>query len=284
MFAVSIKRTADCLIGWLLAQVSETARKFSSNVMYIFNHQHRETTTDKKKQVYKDTHRHTTTHRQGYVLGHVIPQEHWAVCMSLFVLSLCLLICLPCCLAWGPSDVLPTISSLLYVCPCFFSLSAHLSVLSCLPISISMPQTVSHIKGTFLSALQIEKPHYISLFVLSAGDESKSGSFPLFYHSFIPLFASSTSVSPLSSHTSFLHFPSIWKTNHSVHLSPLPTSPIPHSLPPVSTVPQLLVLIATVSMWAGNITIPNERGSFFSFFSFLFIQHCVTFSLSLPAN
>lgn len=68
MFAVSIKRTADCLIGWLLAQVSETARKFSSNVMYIFNHQHRETTTDKKKQVYKDTHRHNYT-QAGVCLG-----------------------------------------------------------------------------------------------------------------------------------------------------------------------------------------------------------------------
>lgn len=283
MFAVSIKRTADCLIGWLLAQLSETARKFSWNAMYAFKHQHRNNKRQKETSLQRHTQRHNYTQAGARLGTHnstgALSCLHVPVCsvtlpahLSAMLFGLRSIWCLT------YNKFPPVRLSML-----FFPLSAHLSVLFCRSISISMPQIVSHIKGTFLSALQIEKPHYISLFVLSAGDKSKSGSFPLFYHSFIPLFASSSSVSPLSSHTSFLHFTSIWKTNHSVHLSLLPTSPIPLSLPPVSTVPQLLVLIATVSMWAGNITIPNERGSF-SFFSFLFIQHCVTFSLSLPAN
>lgn len=281
MFAVSIKRTADCLTGWLLAQLSETARKFSWNAMYAFKHQHRNNKRQKETSLQRHTHRHNYTQAGARLGTHnstgALSCLHVPVCsvtlpahLSAMLFGLRSIWCLT------YNKFPPVRLSML------FSLSAHLSVLFCRSISISMPQTVSHIKGTFLSALQIEKPHYISLFVLSTGDESKSGSFPLFYHSFIPLFASSISVSPLSSHTSFLHFPSIWKTNHSVHLSLLPTSPIPHSLPPVSTVPQLLVLIATLSMWAGNITIPNERGSFFSFLLFSF-HSTLRYLLSLPA-
>lgn len=68
MFAVSIKRTADCLIGWLLAQLSETARKFSWNAMYAFKHQHRNNKRQKETSLQRHTQRHNYT-QAGARLG-----------------------------------------------------------------------------------------------------------------------------------------------------------------------------------------------------------------------
>lgn len=68
-------------------------------------------------------------------------------------------------------------------------------------------------------------------------------------------------------------------THRSVHLSATHLSP--SSLPHVSPVPRLLVLTVTVSMWAGNITKPNEGvrvpPPFFSlFFSFNVVLRSVS--------
>lgn len=185
---------------FVLAQLSETARKFSWNVMYAFKHQHRNNKRQKETSLQRHTQRHNYTQAGARLGTHnstgALSCLHVPVCsvtlpahLSAMLFGLRSIWCLT------YNKFPPVRLSML-----FFPLSAHLSVLFCRSISISMPQTVSHIKGTFLSALQIEKPHYISLFVLSAGDKSKSGSFPLFYHSFIPLFASSTSVSSIFPH------------------------------------------------------------------------------------
>lgn len=150
---------------FVLAQLSETARKFSWNVMYAFKHQHRNNKRQKETSLQRHTQRHNYTQAGARLGTHnstgALSCLHVPVCsvtlpahLSAMLFGLRSIWCLT------YNKFPPVRLSML-----FFPLSAHLSVLFCRSFSISMPQTVSHIKGTFLSALQIEKPHYISLFV-----------------------------------------------------------------------------------------------------------------------
>ena len=224
----------------------------------------------KLKQVYK---RLTHTHTGRSVFGSCNSTGIQCCFMFPFAPSACLLIHLPQRLTSSLSVLIPTVTFGLCVCSCIFSPSACLSLLACLSVALC-PKLLHITRGTFLSAPRTESSLPISHLILSTKDESKSRGILLYLSLVIPL------PDPQCFHPSFFFFVkclSFWKTNHSVHISQLPTSPLPHSLPPASTVPQLLVLIAAVSMWAGNITIPNERERIF--LSSLFFS----FNIALPS-
>ena len=130
--------------------------------------------THKHKMKKKQACKHTHTYRK-VCLG-TCNSTGVQGCWLVPVCSVCLtLTCLSCCLA-SKSVWCHTYSKYLPLCLSMLLLPSYPSVFVVARLSIcgSVPQNVSHIKGTFLSAPRTESSHHISLFVSSAGDELKS--------------------------------------------------------------------------------------------------------------
>lgn len=267
-------------VGWLLTGSNKAAWD-SLETWYTHINQHIQT-QDKKKQACKDLHTHT--HTRGRVCLRrcnstgVLGLAVCSVCLSAHQSVMLFGLQSVCCHTY--SNHLPLC---LYMLPFPFCPSS--SLFAFLSICSSEPQNVSLIKGSFLSAT--ESSRYISPSVSSAGgwvEERDVVSSPLPYLSlFIPL------QSPLP--LCLLHLPTLFPSPLFLKNKSLRTSiPVSH-LSPSSLGSPCLCCPPTACSHSHDEYVSRKyyhtkwkRGNFFSFFSFLFIQHCVTFPLSQPAN